>query len=144
MRLFLYVLASAALGAAIVYLQIATGPVQALRVLGNLAFCAGIMLLIATSKSNPLESPRSIFFAAPAFLLAATALAIAGMALLDWSEPIGVTMMAFLALGYAPPRGPDAPFFVAMPTWLLSNFLLVVIGVAGGAVLRGWRAKPED
>jgi RHS repeat-associated protein len=144
MRLFLYVLGSAFLGAAIIFLQVATGPLLGLRLLGNAVFCLGIAVLVAASRTNPLESPRSIFLAAPAYLMTALVLTIAGMVVYESARPLGIALMSPMALGYAPSRGPDAPFFVGIPTWLLSNLLLICLGIAFGAALRRRRERLAD
>lgn len=138
MRLFVYVLASALLGAAIILLQLATVETRLLQVLGNIMFCACIAALVGRSRSNPLGSV-AVVLTPPAYIASAVLLAIAGMAVYEWWRPAGMALMGLLALGYAPSAGPDAPFFARLPFWVLSNLLIVVAGIAIGAWLRARR-----
>ena len=142
MRLFLYILACGIVGGGINAVQAVTGPAPLLQIAANVAFVAGIAVSIGFGRSALLESPRAIFFAPLAYIATALLLGLAGSLLVVNGVAVGWALIAPTALGYTPFVGPDAPLEFRLPMWLVTNYALIVAGIAAGALLR--RLRPED
>ena len=140
MRLFLYIFASAVVGASIVLLQQGLGPTPALALLGNVVFCAGVALAAYATSGGPRVPWQRLLLAPFAYVAAAVALTLAAALAYAWFR-WDTLLMGLLALGYtSSDAGPDAPFFAQLQLWMLSNLLLIALSLAAGVALR--RRRP--
>ena len=137
MRLYLQILVSGVLGSGIVLLQLAVGSSIVLAILGNALFCAGVAAGVALGRQAP--GPLALALAPASYMMTAVAFGIAGALAYAWSKSASLAMMSLLALGYSSSAGPDTPFEARLPVWILSNLLLIALGIAAGLLIRRMR-----
>ena len=142
MLLFIYILASSFLGAAVTLIQFLTGPSLLLQLAGNAVFFFCIAGAVSLGKRDVIYSPRHVVLAPLAYIGSVLACGLLGVQLFDYSRAGAVLLMAPWALGYAPSAGPDAPLLTRFPIWVLSNLTLIGLAIAAGASLRARRAEP--
>jgi hypothetical protein len=144
MRLFLYLLASAVVTAAICrgLLFVAPGFGHD-AIVGNAVFIATLALIVMFSRGELARSPKGLVLAPPLFMVTVMAVAIGAALLLSpWPDFAVIFATPMGVVGYYP-EGPDSWGTYGVGVWLLSTLAVIVAGTALGSFLKGLRSPAQ-